>query len=293
MPVSFDVTPAASNGMLVTYAVAADGTHHWLSTQPAVADQTTYSFNWPVMQPAGSGYLARVWYVDGTGNWLSSDDSDEPFTINAGNLPQPTVTTPNTATSFTQGDLVPVSFDVTPAASNGMLVTYAVAADGTHHWLSTQPAVADQTTYSFNWPVMQPAGSGYLARVWYVDGTGNWLSSDDADEPFTINAGNLPQPTVTTPNTATSFAQGTAVPVRFDLDSPASSGSLLTYAVAADGTLYLLKSQPAVADQTTYSFSWPVVQPAGSGYRVSVWYVDAAGNWLYSDDSDAAFTITP
>jgi hypothetical protein len=68
----------------VVYAVAADNTHHWLTTMPAVAGQTNYSYNWGVTQPVGAGYRVRVWYVDGPGNWLYYDDSDAGFSVVAG-----------------------------------------------------------------------------------------------------------------------------------------------------------------------------------------------------------------
>jgi hypothetical protein len=65
----------------------------------------------------------------------------------------------------------------------------------------------------------------------------------------------------------------------------------VAYAVAGDNTHYWLTTLAAVGGQTSYGFDWTVSQPAGGGYRVRVWYVDAAGNWLYFDDSDAAFNI--
>ncbi|MHB9116610.1 MAG: hypothetical protein ACYC6T_18775 [Thermoleophilia bacterium] len=56
-------------------------------------------------------------------------------------------------------------------------------------------------------------------------------------------------------------------------------------------TLHILAVQNAVAGQTSYSYNWTVAQPVGTGYKALVWYVDAVGNWLYYDLSNATFSI--
>jgi hypothetical protein len=98
------------------------------------------------------------------------------------------VTNPNAGGSFAQQSNLSVEWNLAAPADNGWLVAYAVAADNTHHWLSTLDAVAAQTAYSYSWDITQPAGAGYKIRVWYVDGSGNWLFYDDSDAPFEITA---------------------------------------------------------------------------------------------------------
>ena len=67
------MTGAPATGMFHTYAYK-DGTYYWLDSRAATG-AGSYSFNWTVTQPVDSGYVIRTWYVDGSGNWLVSDDS--------------------------------------------------------------------------------------------------------------------------------------------------------------------------------------------------------------------------
>ncbi len=47
----------------------------------------------------------------------------------------------------------------------------------------------------------------------------------------------------------------------------------------------------AVAGRTNYVFAWTVAQPAATDYKMRVWYVNASGNGVVVDDSNAVFTI--
>ena len=93
----------------------------------------------------------------------------------------PTVTAPSTAGPFAQGSTVPVSFTVAYASSVGSFHTYAFK-DGVYNWIDSRSA-SGLSTYNFNWTVMQPTGTGYVIRTWYVDGSGNWLVSGDSSPP--------------------------------------------------------------------------------------------------------------
>ena len=243
--------------------------------------------NWTVTQPVDSGYVIRVWYVDGSGNWLVSDDSSPTFAITTGTLPVPTVTQPGTAGPFTQGSVVSVAWDVAYAGSTGMFHTYAYK-DGAYYWLDSQ-AASGAGSYSFNWTVTQPVDSGYVVRVWYVDGSGNWLISDDSSPAFAIATGTIPTPTVTLPNTAGPFGLGSSVSVVWTVAYAATTGTFHTY-VYKDGTYHLLNSR-AASGAGSYGFSWTVTQPTGTGYVIRVWYVDGSGNWLVFDDSSPVFAI--
>ncbi len=122
----------------------------------------------------------------------------------------------------------------------------------------------------------QPTGTGYVVCVWYVDEMGSWLVCDDSSPSFSIPAGTLPTPTVTAPSTAGPFAQGSVVPVAWNVAYAAATGWFHTYAFK-DGSYYWLNSQ-AASGANAYSFSWTVTQPIGSRYMVRVWHVDASGN---------------
>ena len=87
---------ANSPSVGVFYVYAFDGTYHYL-TYVAATGAGSYTYNWTVAQAVGTGYVIRVWYVDGGGNWLLVDDSAPTFAISGSSLPSITVTAPATA----------------------------------------------------------------------------------------------------------------------------------------------------------------------------------------------------
>ena len=218
--VAFTVSGAPATGMFHTYAYKG-GTYYWLDSRAATG-AVSYSFSWNVTQPVDSGYVIRTWYVDGSGNWLVSDDSSPTFAITTGTLPVPTVTAPSTSGPFSQGSSVSVAFNVAYAGTTGMFHTYAYK-DGTYYWLDSRAATG-AVSYSFSWNVTQPVDSGYVIRTWYVDGSGNWLVSDDSSPTFAITTGTLPVPTVTAPTTAGPFSQGSSVSVAFNVAYAGTTG---------------------------------------------------------------------
>ena len=76
---AWTVAYAATTGTFHTYAYK-DGTYYWLNSR-AASGAGSYGFSWTVTQPLGAGYVIRVWYVDGSGNWLVFDDSSPAFAI--------------------------------------------------------------------------------------------------------------------------------------------------------------------------------------------------------------------
>ena len=285
VPVAFDVAFPATTGWFHTYAFK-DSSYHWLNSQ-AADGSSSYGFDWTVTQPIADGYVVRVWYVDGSGNWLVFDDSSPTFAITAGTLPVPSVTQPSSAGPFAQGDAVSVAFTVTGAPATGMFHTYAYK-DGTYYWLDSR-AASGAGSYSFSWKVTQPVGTGYVVRTWYVDGSGNWIVFDDSSPTFAITPGTLPVPSVTQPSAAGPFAQGDAVSVAFTVTGAPVTGMFHTYAFK-DGSYYWLDSR-AASGASSYSFSWNVTQPVGTGYVVRTWYVDGDGNWIVFGDSSPEFSI--
>jgi len=204
---------------------------------------------------------------------------------------QPYVTNPDTGGTFVRTTTIPVTWTVPSPVDTGTFRVYVRNPNGTETLLTTQNAVAAQTDYTYNWTITQPVGTGYNILIWYRNAAGSYLYFDSSDVPFDI--GPPPgQPTVTNPNTATSFAQGVVVPVQWDAPSPVSSGTFQVYLKKAGGSLTLLTTQAAVAGQTPYTYNWTVAHPVATGYDILVWYRNAVGSWLYSDLSDAPFAIT-
>ena len=294
VPVAFDLAGATAAGIFHLYCWGADNTPYYLTSLPAVDGQTTYSYDWTVTQPADTGYVIRVYYMDGLGNWLYPDSSDTAFDISAATqAPQPTVTAPNTGGTFAQGDVVPVAFDLAGATAAGIFHLYCWGADDTPYYLTSLPAVDGQTTYSYDWTVIQPADTGYVIRVYYMDGVGNWLYVDSSDTAFDISAGTLAPSPPSPPRTpAAPSPKGTSCPWPSIWTGPPPPGIFHLYCWGADNTPYYLTSLPAVDGETTYSYDWTVIQPADTGYVIRVYYMDGVGNWLYPDSSDTAFDIS-
>jgi hypothetical protein len=291
VPLEWTSNPAVGGGMFHAYAYAANGTYHWLNSQAAQAGKNVYQYDWTVTQPQAIGYRIRVWYVDPAGNWQYFADSANTFAITTSGLPAPTVTQPSTGGPFAQGQVVPVEWTVATPSGVGAYHAYALTGEGTYLWLNSQNAVAGKSVYNFDWNVVQAPGQGYKVRVWYVDGSGNWLLFSDSST-FAIEAGSLPVPNVTTPSTAGPFDQGATVPVAWTVPAAVGSGTFHAYAYSGSGTYNWLQSVPANGSTTSYSFDWLVTQAPGTGYVVRVWYTDSSGNWLFFGDSSPAFEIT-
>ncbi len=282
VPVTWNVTNPPVGGYFHIYAF--DGAYHYLTSKPATGTNS-YSANWTVTQPIGTGYVIRIWYVDAVGNWLVFGDSAPAFAISAGSPPSITVTAPNTAGPFTRGSVVPVTWDVVNSPVGGYFHVYAY--DGTYHYL-TSVAVTGAGSYTYNWTITQPVGSGYVIRIWYMDGGGSWQFFDDSAPAFAISAGSVFGITVTTPNSAGPFAQTDVVPVNWIVTNSPVGGYYHVYAF--NGTYQYITSVPATG-ASSYNLNWTVAQPAGTGYVIRIWYMDTGGNWLLFDDSAPPFEV--
>ena len=114
----------------------------------AASGAGSYGFNWTVTQPIETGYVVRVWYVDGSGNWLVFDDSSPSFAIAAGTVPAPTVTLPRYRRPLHPRRAWSRWPGRWPTRrTTGMFHTYAYK-DGTYHWLNSQAASGRAPTAS-------------------------------------------------------------------------------------------------------------------------------------------------
>ena len=173
--------------------------------------------------------------MDGSGNWLVSDDSSPTFTISAGTLPTPTVTQPATAGPFSQSSMVYGGLDGGLARPPPATST-STPTDGTYY-LANQPGGHRSGLLHLRLDRRRhPVDTGYVIRVWYMDAGGNWLFYDDSSPTFAIQTGTLPFPTVTAPSTAGPFTTGSRVPVSFDVAYPSTTGSFHVYALRAAPT---------------------------------------------------------
>ena len=289
--VTWTLSAATSVGSFQVWAHSA--TQGWfqlnLGPIPAVANQTSYSMPWTVLQPAAADYTVRVLYVDGDGLAASSADSSGTFTIGS---VAPTVTAPTNGDAFLPLATTNVTWTLSAATSVGSFQVWAHSA--TQGWfqlnLGPIPAVANQTSYSMPWTVLQPAAADYTVRVLYVDGDGLAASSADSSGTFTIGT---VAPTVTAPTNGDAFLPLATTNVTWTLSAATSVGSFQVWAHSATQGWFQLNLGPipAVANQTSYSMPWTVLQPAAADYTVRVLYVDGDGLAASSADSSGTFTI--
>ena len=113
---------------------------------------------------------------------------------------------------------VPVAWNVAAPASTGWFHVYAYRR---HLLLPRQPGGdRGRAPTASTGPSTQPAGTGYVVRIWYVDGSGNWLVFDDSSPTFAITAGTLPVPTVTQPSHRRPLRPGSSVLGGLDVAYP-------------------------------------------------------------------------
>jgi len=104
-----------------------------------------------------------------------------------------------------------------------------------------------------------------------------------------------PQPTVTAPNGAEQWAQGSPQQITWTTATVPAGGSFRVFLRAPAGNFTLLGA-PSVAQADTgtgtdFAMAWTPTQAPATGYMVRVWFVDAAGSYLFYDQSDAGFEI--
>jgi hypothetical protein len=130
-------------------------------------------------------------------------------------------------------------------------------------------------------------------RLYYYDAAGAELARDDSNGNFTITQ--AASVTMTAPNGGESWARGSTHNVTWTVSPALTTGSfrLLLYdATWAQVSQWVSPLIPAMGP-TSYSRSWTITQPAGTSWRVRLYYYDAGGVELARDNSDANFAITP
>ena len=200
-------------------------------------------------------------------------------------LPAPTVTLPDTAGPFAQGEQVPVAWTV---ASPPRAATSTSTPTERHLLLPRSQRPRRQLLHLRldRHPARRQPATSSGCGTWT---DGNWLSTTTRPRPLRSPAATLPAPTVTLPDRPgpSPRASRSRWPGR---SRARQSGYFHVYAYK-NGTYYYLDSQAATGS-SSYTYDWTVTQPTGSGYVIRVWYVDASGNWLAYDDSSPAFEIT-
>ena len=173
--------------------------------------------------------------------------------------------------------------------SEGYFHIYAF--DGDYHYLASHEPPPEPLPTPTTGPSLSPRARGYVIRIWYVDGGGNWLLYDDSEPTFEISGSTLPAPTVTLPDSAGPFAQGSTVPVAWDVASPSSEGVVPHLRLRERHLLLPGEPRPPTARLPTPTTGPSPNRPALVMSSASGMWTNC-GNWLCYDDSTPAFEIS-
>ena len=196
---SWTTSSAVTSGEFGIWIRSASGNWYNETIVPSTAPySTTVNLN----VPAGSGYVAAVWYRPAPYlAWTAGGDSPGTFSVSGGlGL---TVTAPTGTGSYLAGDPLTVSWTTSSAVTSGEFGIWIRSASGNWYNETIVPSTAPySTTVNLN----VPAGSGYVAAVWYRPAPYlAWITGGDSPGTFSVSGGlGL---TVTAPTGTGSYAR--------------------------------------------------------------------------------------
>ena len=296
--VTWTANPAVTGGdfRLQLYDSTGAQASQWLSPLiPAVAAQTSYTYDWAITQAVGTTWRMRVHFYDTAGNQVAVDSSNANFTITENTVMA--VTLPNGGENWMRSSVHNVTWTASPEVSSGNFRLQLYDSTGVQmaQWVSPLiPAVAGQTSYTYGWTIAAPPGTNWRMRVYYYNAAGTQLALANANGSFTITeniilamtspAGAESWPRLSTHNVIWTVNPATVATGSFRLQLYDSTGVQISQWVSP------LISASARA---IYTYSWTITQAAGTTWRMRVYYYDAAGLQLTLANSNANFRITP
>ena len=183
-----------------------------------------------------------------------------------------TVTAPAGTSSLAQGSALPVTWTTNAAVTSGEFGLWVVSpANG---WYVGKVVPADGTaSYANSVNLDVPVDAGYRVFVYYrATPTDPWgiygFASGTVDVTAATGFNTI---TVTAPATATSQAQGSALPVTWTTNANVTGGQFSTWIVSATNSWYA-GNIVAADGSATYASSVNLDVPAGTGYRIFVYY---------------------
>ncbi len=247
--VAIDVAFSADGGSSFTPITECTGL-------PSTASQCT----WMAPGPATTQGRIRVTARDAAGN-VGSDDSNANFTVVSGTA-SVTVTAPNTATTWRIGDSRNITF--THTLGIGQAVAIEISRDGGGNWETINPAftTTNATSGTFNWSVTGPVTSAALVRVTWP---GNPAVNDVSNVTFSI----IERITVTSPDTAVTWAVGTTHPITFTHNL--GVGDSVNIEVSRDGgSTWNMAGTLTTTSATSGSYPWLVTGPTTADARIRI-----------------------
>jgi hypothetical protein len=277
-----------STGSFNVYAGKSDGSGFVKlnpSPIPVASGVTDYHYDWTVSKPAGTDWVVRVWYRNGSGQPTWSDQSGT-FSIVSHYVD---VDAPD-ADTWVRGTKETISWHVDSAIpDNSSFNIWIRPAFGTA-WSKINPSPipggSSSNTYDYDWTVNKPADL-YVVRVWLRNVDGRSVCEGDGD-PFTVSPLTV---TVTWPAVGTYFIIGSSNPIQWNTNAILDSGTFNVWVKNATTGLNWTKVNPSplpVPSGTVNSgVGWtpPMSYPDDTHYVIRVWYRNANGTPIVSGDS--------
>ncbi len=195
--------------------------------------------------------------------------------------PSITVTTPNTAVTWAETTARTIQWSHNLGAGSPVRVDLSRDAGANWEVLAASVQNATASSGSYLWSVSGPATTAALVRVSWLNGS----ESDVSDTPFAIVATAL---TVTSPNTAVTWAAGSNQTLAASHNLGA--GQSIAFDVSRDGGSSWSPVGVATSTTTSATLSWPVTGPPTTQARIRATWT---ANPSLSDMSNVNFTIAP
>jgi hypothetical protein len=277
--------------------VANDAAHKtsYLIESIAADGSADYSWDWPIAQPAGTGWHITVEWDKAGGGTVTSADSAT-FALRG---PALAIATPSSGV-FASGTSTTVGWTLGEAVSSGSFRVW-LKDTTSGAWVRVTPkatpvpAAAGKTSYSVPWNVTQPLGT-YRLWVYYYGPDGTTVISTAASS-GTLTIAAKPTPTIVSPNSGV-FTSSSATTVEWSMSAPVGKGFFRVWLrnTVTNAWVRITPSAspvPAVPGETAYRVPWNVTQPIGA-YKLWVFYYGPDGTTAVSTAvSSGTLTIGP
>jgi FtsP/CotA-like multicopper oxidase with cupredoxin domain len=186
------------------------------------------------------------------------------------NLPSTiSVTAPVGTVGYAPGDVMPVSWTVSPTVATGDFSIWLRSSTGAFFGGKIVAATGGGANYDSSIRLNVPVDTGYVVCVYYR------AASTDPWGVFGQGTGTVDVAsfiTVTAPTGASSLAQGSGLPIAWSTNQTGLTGQFSIWAMSAQGIFYGGKIVAATPASLDYLDSLTLNMPVDTGYSIFVFY---------------------
>ena len=179
------------------------------------------------------------------------------------------VTTPTGDVTYAPGDLLPVTWSVSPTIAVGEFSIWVRSTAGLYYGGKVVAATPGNSNYSGGLRLNVPRDTGYVVYVYYRATSGDpWGVFGQGTG--TLNVADMID--VTSPTGTPVMPQGAFLPVNWTTSQIVSSGQFSIWAMSAQGLFYGGTIVPADPGTMDYAGHLKLDIPTDTGYRIFVYY---------------------